>query len=176
MKRHFHMVRATLLAVLVAGAAGIDARQDLATTTAPDLRLEWIGDRPAQPPPAAGESTKPTIEMSPIDGRAGETIRLKYRIRNVGASDAFAVLIKVQSGLGVRARTTRISPGPTAGKALERTLDLPLAVGLVEVCISAVLQTVRSDDPRDPFTEDNRICRRAHVRPAERGTGNPKSR
>lgn len=131
------------------------------TTTAPDLRLEWIE--------ADGDKERPQNELTPptpIEGHAGETVRLKYRIRNVGSTDAFAVIVRVQTGLGATERPIRVQPGPSAGRAIERTVDVALAVGLAEICIGASLQTVRVDDPRDPFTEDNRICRRATVRPA----------
>jgi hypothetical protein len=155
---------ALVLALALAWAPGREAAaQDLPTTTAPDLRLEWIiGDGDKDHPQNA---TAPA-PIAPIEGRAGETVRLKYRIRNVGSTDAFAVVVRVQTGLGTTARPIRIQPGPSAGSAIERTVDVALAVGLAEVCVGASLQTIRLDDPRDPFTEDNRICRRATVRPS----------
>jgi hypothetical protein len=168
------LIVALLSAVPTAEVAAQPPLPHMATTTAPDLRLEWIVAKPAAsspsaslPPPAELEPRRPAVEPLPIEGRAGESVRLRYRIRNVGATDAFAVVIRVQTGLGSVGRPTRVEPGPEAGKAIERALDLPLAVGLAEVCVIAVLQTLRADDPRDPFTDDNRICRRANVRPAD---------
>jgi hypothetical protein len=140
------------------------AAQSLPTTTAPDLHLEWVAEN--------GDKERPRNDLGPtppIEGHAGQTVRLKYRIRNVGSTDAFAVIVRVQTGLGNGERPMRIQPGPAAGKAIERTIDVALAVGLAEVCVGAVLQTIRADDPRDPFTEDNRICRRARCARLERG-------
>ena len=161
-RSHAKTVIAVLLTLagVTAGPRNV-AAQSLPTTTAPDLHLEWVAEDADKERPR-----NDLVPTPPIEGHAGQTVRLKYRIRNVGSTDAFAVIVRVQTGLGNGERPMRIQPGPAAGKAIERTIDVALAVGLAEVCVGAVLQTIRADDPRDPFTEDNRICRRATVRPA----------
>ena len=117
----------------------------------PDLRLEWrLAEAYSRKAP-------------PISGIAGSTVTLRYRLRNVGGSNAFAAVIASHTALGRQGRSIRLRPGPKAGRAFERTLDLPLAVGIREICIEARLQTIGANEPRDPHPEDNTLCRRITV-------------
>lgn len=130
----------------------------LAASTPPaDLRLEWAGAE------------------APIAGRAGETVRLRFRLRNVGGDGAFAAVLAAATALGPQGAPERIQPGPGAGESLARSLRLPLAEGMRELCIDAALQRPRPEDPGDPNLGDNRICRPVRVRAAgdgaERGRG-----
>lgn len=125
-----------------------------ATPAPPDLRLEWqIG----------GQYTR---VAPPLVGAAGSTVTLVYRLRNVGGSDAFAAILSTFTALGPQGRVVRLRPGPGAGLAFERTLDLPLAAGMREVCIETRLQTLGDNEPRDPNPGDNTVCRRVSVREA----------
>jgi hypothetical protein len=121
------------------------------TSPPPDLRVEWV----------SGAST--TREGEVIRGSAGETRRLEYRVRNVGGTEVFAVILSARTALGPLVRPARVQPGPQPGRHLRRALDLPLAEGMREVCIEAVLQTRDAEDPHDPNPKDNRLCRRVEV-------------
>jgi len=118
----------------------------------PDLFLEWLVDGRA------------TVDAPDIIGPAGATVRLKYRIRNIGGTSAFAVVGRAQTALGRVGAPIRIQPGPDAGSHVDRHLDLPLAQGMREICIDVRLQTLAADDPKDPDTDNNRRCRRVTVR------------
>jgi hypothetical protein len=48
---------------------------------------------------------------------------------------------------------------------MRQRLDLPLAVGMREVCVEARLQNLAEDDPPDPEPANNRRCRRLDVDP-----------
>ncbi|MDA8019112.1 MAG: hypothetical protein MPN21_16860 [Thermoanaerobaculia bacterium] len=158
---HLQSPPAPLLVLLTCIASlGVGAQE-----AAPDLRLEWqVDGRFARSAP-------------PLRGVAGSTQTLRYRIRNIGGSDAFAAILAFYTTLGRRGRDVRIQPGPDAGRSFEQEMTLPLASGMREVCIEARLQTVADDDPRDPNPSDNRVCRRVevHERPrhAFRGTDLP---
>jgi len=135
-----------MTALLVSAASA-----STAVDAPPDLRLEWlIGGRP-------------TTTAEPVSGRAGETLRLPYQLRNVGGSRAFAVEITAYTTLGSLGRPERVEPGPRAGEEMPRWLDLPLARGMRQVCLVARLQTLNEDDPRDPNPADNRLCRTVRV-------------
>lgn len=116
-----------------------------------DLRLEWLLEE------------RPTRKAPVIEGSAGEVILLPYRVRNVGGRDAFALVIRADTALGAVGAPERLEPGPEAGEAVQRSLALPLAAGMRELCLEARLQNRRAEDPPDPNTEDNRICRRVEV-------------
>ncbi len=114
-----------------------------------DLRLEWVDTLPV------------------VEGTAGATIELKYLLRNLGGRDAFAVILKSHTSLGPAGAPLRLQPGPAAGRAMERKLALPLAIGMRELCIEASLQNRQSDEPADPNLRDNRICRAVRVTEAQ---------
>lgn len=120
----------------------------------PDLHLEWL------------EGGVPTRDAPGLEGEAGQTLTLRYVVRNVGGSDAFAVVLAENTSLGRLSAPRRVQPGPAAGAALARLLRLSLAPGIREVCIQATLQTERLADPEDPNPENNVLCRRVRVRPA----------
>lgn len=145
-------------------ATALWVRGDLADgePAPPDLRLEWQ-DR------GRGAS----LEGAPVHGPAGETISIPYRLRNVGGSEAFAVILDARTALGAVGRAIRLQPGPAAGDAVDRTLKLPLARGMRELCIDARLQTLDPGLPTDPHPEDNRICRKVEIVEEEAGTGFP---
>jgi len=111
-----------------------------------DLRLEWA------------------VAKDSIDGRAGETVEIRYLLRNVGGADAFAAVLSTSTALGPQGAPRRVQPGPRAGDSLALTLSLPLAEGMRELCIDAALQNLRAEDPADPNPGDNRICRTVKVR------------
>ena len=113
----------------------------------PDLRLSWVDGRGSRP------------GGSPLRGSPGRTIRLRYQVRNVGGSDAFAVVVSAATALGPIGLPMRFEPGPDAGARIDGVLDLALADGMREVCLEARLQTVRPEDPGDPNPADNRLCR-----------------
>jgi hypothetical protein len=119
----------------------------------PDLLLEWI------------EGQRPTTSAPPVAGRAGEVVHLDYQVRNIGGRDAFAMLLSAHTALGRVAPPRRVQPGPARGHALPQRLDLPLAVGMREVCVEARLQNLSADDPPDPEPRNNRRCRRVEVVP-----------
>jgi hypothetical protein len=125
---------------------------EAAVAPPPDLRVEWVS------------SGAPTREGEPVRGKAGEVRRLEYQVRNVGGADAFAIILAAQTALGPFGKPVRIEPGPQPGRLLRRTLELPLAEGMREVCIEAALQTSNADDPHDPNPQDNRLCRRVEIR------------
>lgn len=118
---------------------------------APDLRLEWK-DR--------GDA---------ISGRAGSSVALSFLVRNVGSAPAFATVLRIHTSLGRLGEAVRIQPGPSRGASIERTVTVPLAAGMRELCVEAVLQSRAPDDPVDPNPNDNRICRAIRVteRPKE---------
>lgn len=135
------MRRLSLLLTLIAAAA-------LVADTAPaDLRLQWIG------PPTA------------VRGSAGQTVDLRFEIRNVGGRDAFATIVKAHTTLGPLNSPQRVQPGPRAGASVERKLAVPLASGMREICVEASLQHRTDGDPPDPSPKDNRICRAVNVAP-----------
>lgn len=121
----------------------------------PDLHLEWL------------EGGVPTRDAPGLDGETGQTLTLRYQVRNVGGSDAFALVLTESTSLGRLSGPSRVQPGPAAGAALARTLRLALAPGIREVCVQATLQTERLADPEDPNPENNVLCRRVRVRPAK---------
>ena len=127
-----------LAALLVCTAAG-------GTKAPADLRLQWADNGSA------------------LDGKAGDTIDVRFALRNVGGSDAFAVILKTHTTLGPYGQSARLQPGPRAGESLDRRVSLPLATGMKELCVEASLQTVALDEPRDPNLGDNRICRAVTV-------------
>ena len=123
-----------------------------AETRAADLRLEWL---------VKGRAVR-TIPA--VQGKAGETVQLEYRLRNVGGRDAFAAMIEVRTALGRLGRSIRLQPGPKAGQGFDRSIDVPLATGMSELCVDVRLQNLQLQDPNDPNVEDNRICVRIRVR------------
>jgi hypothetical protein len=140
--------------VLIAVAAPVASAESGPPDPSADLRLEWRD-------PA-----------SAVDGVAGSTVELPYRLRNVGGRDAFAVVLKTHTSLGAPQQPERVQPGPKAGATMERTISLPLATGMREVCVEAMLQTLAADEPTDPTLKDNRICRPVRVRePQRKGNG-----
>jgi hypothetical protein len=159
---------AVLAGLFVSLAASSSAAQEvdsLPTATAADLRVEWIdpNEHTANAKPDSAKTPAPVI------GRSGQTVRLRYRIRNTGGMDAFAVLVRVQTGLGRNGPPVRLQPGPKAGRSLERDLDLALATGMAEVCVEARLQTLRADDPTDPYQDNNRACRQIRLKTIGKG-------
>jgi hypothetical protein len=145
MNRHTRQRRAA-----AAGIAGLLALS-AAAPAAPDLRLEWLD---------AGSGTR---DMGPVTGRAGETVRVPYQIRNVGGSAAFAIIVAAHTTLGPLGRPERLQPGPKAGEDMSRSLVLPLARGVREVCLDVRLQTRNVDDAQDRNPSDNGLCRRVEV-------------
>ncbi|HXI13013.1 MAG TPA: hypothetical protein VNM92_10240 [Thermoanaerobaculia bacterium] len=105
----------------------------------PDLAISWV-------------------QPGTLTGTAGETAQIRYLIRNVGGTDAFAVISRIGTTLGPIA-PARTQPGPEAGKSLERKLALALAVGMRELCIDVTLQNIAIDDSPDPNPKNNRACR-----------------
>ncbi|MBZ0089314.1 MAG: hypothetical protein K8H90_02935, partial [Thermoanaerobaculia bacterium] len=93
----------------------------------------------------------------------GETVRLRFRLRNVGGEGAFAAVLAAATALGPQGAPERIQPGPRAGESLARSLRLPLAEGMRDLCIDAALQRPRPADPGDPNPGDNCICRPVRV-------------
>lgn len=120
------------------------------STTPPDLRLEWLDPAEA------------------IEGTAGETVELRYQLRNIGGRDAFAVVVRAHTSLGEPRRPERLQPGPKAGEKADRKLPLALAVGMREICIDVTLQNLSAEEPGDANVKDNRICRPIRVTPAKR--------
>ena len=152
MRRRDRHPRAPLV-LAFAGLALAGGVSLAAEAAPPDLRLEWL---------VHGKAVREGVE--PLHGRRGETVAIAYRLRNVGGSDAFTVILESRTALGRAARPERVHPGPDAGKADDRSLRLALAEGMRELCIDARLQTLAADDPGDPNAQDNRICRRVEVR------------
>lgn len=127
-----------------------------------DLYLEWIVE-------GRGVSEGPAIE-----GDGGTTIRVEYRVRNVGGRDAFAVVASAHTALGRVGPPRRFEPGPRAGRGLAGTLTFALAEGMRELCLEVRLQNLEADEPEDPEPSNNRRCRPVRVErpPADaRGTG-----
>lgn len=127
--------------ILIASFAASAARAE----SPPDLRLEWIGG--------------PTL----VRGTTGDTVDLRYRIRNLGGRDAFASVLKTLSSLGAVGEPLRIQPGPAAGRHLDGPLKIVLATGMRELCIEILLQNRTREDPADPTPGDNRACRPVKV-------------
>lgn len=117
----------------------------LATVAPPDVRLDWIN--------------APDV----ITGEAGKTIEIRYTVRNVGGSPAFAVVLRNVSSLGALGEPVRVQPGPEPGRKMERSLSFALASGMRELCVEATLQNRNLDDPLDPTPSNNRICRVVRV-------------
>ncbi len=118
----------------------------------PDLRLEWlIEGRRARTPDA-------------VHGTAGEVIRLDYVLLNVGGAPAFAVVLSATTTLGPLPASQRLQPGPAPGQSLRRSLRLPLATGVRQVCVQARLQMASAHDPGDPNPDDNLLCREVIVK------------
>lgn len=143
------MSRRTLSAVALAVAA-LPGAPALAESP-PDLRLEW------QEPGGARD------EAPPVRGRAGEVVRLDYRLTNVGESPAAAVELATHTTLGPAGAPVELRPGPDPGEERRRSVDLRLAIGLREVCIDARLRSGAEREPREPTPENNRICRAVEV-------------
>ncbi len=110
-----------------------------------DLLIEWVT-----------ESRHPS---PPIEGESGTSVDVGYRVRNIGGSDAYAVLIRSHSALGPLGQPIRLHPGPKAGRGIERTLRVPLARGMRELCVEGRLQTLGTDPHEDPSPNNNRACR-----------------
>jgi hypothetical protein len=119
----------------------------LAGDAAPDLRLRW---------------KEPSV---PIHGRTGTKVDLAYELTNIGASGAFAVIVKAQTSLGPIGAPARIQPGPDAGATLQRKVSFVLARGMREICVDAVLQLRSGSDPPEPNLANNRVCRPLTVDP-----------
>lgn len=158
------MRRPPLAAIVLAGSLSAVSTGPATSSVAlaaearpPDLRLEWSS---GGHDPGAAEAVR---------GRRGETLRIPYRLRNVGGSDAFAVVVEAHTALGPVADRERLQPGPAAGAAIDRILSLALATGMRELCIDARLQTMEPEDAGDPNPQDNRICRKVEVE-QQRGT------
>lgn len=137
------------LTALCLGPAGVGLA---AEARPPDLRLEWAPGGPA-------------ASAEPLRGRPGETVRVDYRLRNVGGSDAFVAVVEARTALGPVGGPQRLQPGPAAGATIERRLSLALATGMRELCVDARLQTVEPEEPGDPNQRDNRICREVEIEP-----------
>ena len=110
---------------------------------APDLCLEWRRD--------------PGL---PLRGAGHESVEFEVRIRNLGRGGAFAVILAAAAGDRSLGQPSRIEPGPAAGAYIDRSVRLRLPPDLDQLCLTARLQTLQIDDPRDPRQADNRICRR----------------
>ncbi len=117
----------------------------LATASPPDVRLDWIN------------------AADVITGEAGKTIEMRYDVRNVGGSPAFAVVLRNVTSLGPLGEPVRVQPGPEAGAKMQRKLSFALAPGMRELCVEATLQNRNLDDPLDPTPSNNRICRVVRV-------------
>jgi hypothetical protein len=131
-------------------ALAVCTASGVAAESPPDLRLEWLeGGAPTPRPPA-------------VRGRAGELVRFDFRLVNVGEGAARSVALATHTTLGPAGAREELRPGPGAGEAMRRSIELELAVGLRELCIDA---TLVEDDAggRDPNPEDNRICRAVEV-------------
>lgn len=117
----------------------------------PDLRLEWM------------EGGRATTDGSDVVGVAGQRVSLAYQVRNVGGSDAYAVVISAYTALGRLGQRLRLQPGPAVGRALRRQLEMTLARGMRQLCLEVRLQTLEADEAQDPNPDDNRLCRRLEV-------------
>ena len=123
----------------------------------------------ATQPAAAPPRTPPDLEIAWVDdgktivGNGGDTVQIRYRISNLGGTDAFAVIARASTTLGPIA-PARIQPGPAAGKRFERSFSVALADGMKELCIDVQLQNVALEDPPDPNLRNNRACRHVAVR------------
>jgi|SRR5687768_16040954 len=148
----------TILGLLVVSAiAGASPGAVPAGPPAPlpaDLRLEWRDPR------------------NVIEGSAGDTVEVRYRLRNIGGRDAFAVVVRAHTSLGAGS-PERLQPGPKAGASHERHLSIALATGMRELCIEAMLQNLDATDPPDPNPRDNRICSPVHVAPGKESAVKP---
>jgi hypothetical protein len=111
-----------------------------------DLRLQWM-----------------TLPATPLRGAAGETVEIRYSLRNVGGTAAFAAIVKAQTSLGALGQPVRVQPGPGAGASVDRKLSVALANGMRELCLDALLQQKSETDPPDPNLKDNRICRTVEI-------------
>jgi hypothetical protein len=109
-----------------------------------DILIEWVDVEP---------------EAVPLEGESGTTTEVKYRVRNIGGTDAYAVLIRSYTALGPLGPSIRLRPGPRAGRDIERTLTVPLARGMRELCIEGRLQALDSTATEDPSPQNNRACR-----------------
>ncbi|MBZ0112854.1 MAG: hypothetical protein K8J08_10365 [Thermoanaerobaculia bacterium] len=115
-----------------------------------DVSIEWV-DEGAQ----TGE---------PLEGEEGSTAEVRYRVRNVGGRDAYAVLVQSHTALGPLGPAIRLRPGPKAGQGIDRTLTVPLARGMRELCVEGRLQTLDASRPaEDPSPRNNRACRPIRV-------------
>jgi len=143
------MRRKTAMIVIILGTW--ICSETAAEAPPPDLYLEWIvGGRAVSDGP-------------PLEGFAGQTVVLDYRIGNAGGRDAFAVIISAHTALGRVAPPNRVQPGPKAGARLDRTLTVALAEGMRELCLEIQLQNLSAEDPGDPEPKNNRRCRRVEV-------------
>jgi|GEM_PF-5339133 len=113
----------------------------------PDLRLEWLID---------GRRGR---TADAVRGSAGEVVRLDFVLFNVGGSPAFAALLSATTTLGPLPASQRLQPGPAPGQSVRRSLRLPLAAGVRQVCVQVRLQTAHAADPGDPNPDDNLLCR-----------------
>lgn len=91
---------------------------------------------------------------------------MAFTILNTGTEDAYAVVVDAYTALGPTGVARRFQPGPGAGRRVEGALDLPLFVGMRELCLKARLQTVTDDEIGDPHPRDNQVCRSVVVYPA----------
>lgn len=147
---------ALLTTVAVAGVGSAAPR------AAADLRVLFrplVGSERARANPR--EETPP-----PIVGRSGSVCRVAFTILNTGTEDAYAVVVDAYTALGPTGVARRFQPGPGAGRRVEGALDLPLFVGMRELCLKARLQTVTDDEIGDPHPRDNQVCRSVVVYPA----------
>lgn len=143
--------RFVLLATLSAGAllaAPAEERE------IPDLRLDWVLESEVSP------------DVPPVRGRAGETVRLVVRLRNLGGADAFAVILEAYTALGRTRPPRRLQPGPPAGGSMEHQEPLTLVPAMRTLCLVARLQRVLDEDPAEERVEDNQICREIHLEDA----------
>lgn len=120
------------------------------------------------PPPPADLRVTWADRGEPLAGAAGQTVDVPYLIRNLGGRDAFAVIVRVRTGLGPVGPAARVQPGPDAGKALTHQFALVFGQGMREVCVDVQLQNLAAEDPPDPNLADNRVCRAIQVKKEER--------
>lgn len=134
--------------VLLAGVfAGGLLAAPLEERDIPDLRLDWVLESESSP------------DAPPVRGRAGETVRLGVRLRNLGAADAFAVILEGYTALGPTRSPRRLQPGPSAGGSMDHQEPLTLAPAMRALCLVARLQTLDDGDPGEENLKDNQICR-----------------
>lgn len=145
------VICATVLALSLGGSPAALFGAGRPGSDGPDLTLAWV---------------ERGVEISGsrrLEGDQGSVLTLICRVKNVGGSDASAVVLSARTALGAVGDAKTLEPGPAVGAELDHTLRLELRAGMREICVDAELQGRSSTDPREANLADNRLCRRLEV-------------